>query len=157
MVFGLPLEDGSFGIAQAIDSMYQNVVYVAIFSDRYDEIPESICDLDAKNIISLGATWKEDLNNGRWAKIEIMDPIIDRSTFPNEQYADSGYINATISDAGLFSKFLSAYHGVTPWNVMYKEDYWNQYLNAGKRQPSNIIILSPIEREKYRSEVFSSK
>ncbi len=157
MVFGLPLEDGSFGIAQAIDSMWENVVYVAIFSDRFDELPESIVNLDPENIVSLGATWKQDLNNGSWAKIGTLHPVVTKSQFPNEKYADSGYVGATNSDAGLFCKFLSAYHGLKPWNVMHQEDYWDKYLNAGKGAPSTIIVLNAQQREKCRLEVMGVK
>ncbi len=157
MIYGLPLEDGTFGLAQAIDSMWENVIYIAIFSDKYEEIPESVESLNVDNIISFGATWKQDLNNGSWAKIGVLAPVVDKSQFPNERYADSGYIGATNSDAGVFNDFLSAYHGLAPWNVMYKEDFWDKYLNAGKSAPSSILVLSSQERDKYRLEVMGVK
>ena len=152
-VYGVPLKDGSFGIAQAIDEMMPTVIYVALFSDRFDTLPRNSDILIEENIISLTATWRQDLNNGSWAKIGDLDPVVSKNSFPNEKFASSGYVGAFHSDAGLLSDFLSAYHGLEPWNVMYEPDYWEQYLNTNKPKPSSILILNSEERSTYRKEV----
>ena len=56
-IFGLPLKDGSLGIAQIIDSMMTNVVYIALFKVKIGSLNESF-DLKKDDIISLAATWK---------------------------------------------------------------------------------------------------
>ena len=116
-------------------------------------IPEKIERLDKGNVISLYATWKQDLNNGTWAKVAILPPIVAKSDFPNEKFASSGYAGAKHSSAGLFNEFLAAYHGFVPWNVMADEDYWDSYLNAGKSRPDNVILLTKAQRMEYRSSV----
>ena len=153
MVFAIPLEDGTFGIAQAIDSMLENVIYVAIFSNRYEALPKNINHLDKDAVISLNATWKQDLNNGTWAKICVLPPVVKKSDFPNEKFAHNGYIGAKHSSAGLFNDFLSAFHGIVPWNVMANEMYWDEYLNNGNGRPNTARLLSPQERVQYRKEV----
>jgi immunity protein 26 of polymorphic toxin system len=151
MVFAIPVDVGKFGIAQAIDSMMENVIYIAVFSDLYDEIPEEIEFLDKENVISLHATWKQDLNNGTWAKVGILPSVASKSDFPNEEFASSGYVGAKHSSAGIFNDFLAAYHGVAPWNVMTDENYWDSYLNAGKSRPDKVILLTEDQRKEYRN------
>ncbi len=151
-VYAIPLADGSFGICQAIDSMMKNIIYIAVFSYHFDEVPTEIPSLKKEDILSLGATWRQHLNNGSWATIGVTDPIVEKRDFPNEAFAPS-YVGAKHSDGGLFSKFLSACFGLRPWNTMAKEDYFEAYLNTNNRRPSKLKILDPEARMKYRSEV----
>ncbi|NNN99465.1 hypothetical protein FKQ62_08255 [Vibrio sp. B1-2] len=156
-VYGIPLEDGSFGICQAIDLMMPNVVYIAVFSYQFKELPETIPTLKRSDILSLGATWKQDLNNGTWASIAKCEPIVRKADFPNEAFAEDDYIGAVTSDSGLYSEFLAACFGLIPWNTMFKPNYWDEYLNSGKSRPSSVKVLSEDARNKYRSEVMGVK
>jgi len=157
MVFGIPLADGSFGIIQAIDIMLVNVIYIAVFSDRYEYLPSNIISLKNDNLISLQATWKQDLNNGSWANICTIEPAVKKVDFPNEKFSESGYVGAKHASGGMFNRFLNAYHGIEPWNVMADERYWDTYLNVGKSRPEEAFCLNDEERNKYRSEILGVK
>lgn len=118
MVFGIPLDDGSFGLAQAIGLLMENIVHVAVFSIRFKDLPSTVHSLDKRDIVSLNATWTQDLNSGTWTKLGILEPCVEKSDFPNQKLKDRGLVGVKCSDAGLFSKFLSSYHGLRPWNEM---------------------------------------
>ncbi len=156
MVFAVPIEDGRFCLAQAVSDYMPNVIYVSLFSNVYEEIPEQTPVLKNENIISLVATWKQNLNNGSWAKIGVAPVLVNQSQFPNEKFAQNGYVGAKNYDSGLLEDFLSAYHGITPWNVMFKENYWESLLAPGVEVPSSAEILAPEEREKYRNDMLNS-
>ncbi len=156
-VYGIPLDDGGFGLCQAIDLMMPNVVYIAVFSYQFKELPETIPPLNRSDILSLGATWKQDLNNGKWASIGICEPIVGKSEFPNEAFAEDGYIGAVTSDSGLYSKFLAACFGLEPWNTMFDPKYWDKYLNSDNTRPSSVNVLSEDARNQYRNEVMGIK
>ena len=156
-VYAIPLTDGSFGICQAIDTMMPNVIYIAVFSYKFDELPEEIPPLNKRDVLNLGATWKQSLNNGSWAGLGETFPIVQKSDFPNEQFAHDGYIGAKNADAGVFSKFLSACFGLIPWNTMFDPNYWEEYLNTPHKRPEGIRVLNQEKREKYRVEVMGIK
>jgi hypothetical protein len=150
MVYAVPLGDGSFGVAQAVDEMLTNVIYVALFSDRLDIVPRSPVYPQAASGIALVATWRQDLNRGEWAPLGVAPLAFEKAVFPNERFAASGYVGAKHQDAGLLAEFLAAFHGVVPWNVLFEEDYYDRLLIPGIRRPATAVILNPAAREEYR-------
>ena len=121
MVYAVPLSDGSYGIAQAGDTQgeFVNVIYVAMYCHRFLDLPTSIPDLTRDYVISLSSTWRQALNRGEWLSIGVAPETFNTSEFPNEQLAKQEYVGARICDAGILSDFLSAYHGLIPWNIMH--------------------------------------
>jgi hypothetical protein len=156
-VDAVPLSDGSFGIAQAIDAMMVNIIYVALFSDRSSELPAVPPSLHRENIVALTATWRQHLNRGDWPYLSQVPLCVPKSAFPNERFAGAGYVGAKHSDAGLLALFLSAYHGLVPWNVMYKEDYYDGFLAPGVPRPASAIILDPAAKAEYQATHFPKK
>jgi hypothetical protein len=154
-VYAVPLTDGSFGIAQAGETQgeFVNVIYVALFADRYMHLPNEVPPLKRDSAVSLWATWRQALNRGEWLSLGVAPEIFKKSEFPNERYAREGYVGASHSDAGLLAKFLSAFHGLLPWNVMHDPAYYDRFLRPGLPRPSSVRILDESEREKYRREV----
>jgi hypothetical protein len=154
MVYAVPLSDGTFGIAQAGSAMWPNVIYIALYADRYEELPNSIPPLSRLRAVSLTATWKKDLNKGTWVPLGITEEEHALAEFPNEAHADQGYVGAKNYDAGILSEFLSAYHGLLPWNVMHDSNYYDQLLAPSAPRSDKITILSEADRVAYRREVF---
>jgi hypothetical protein len=152
--YAVPLTDGSFGLAQAIDAMMENVIYVALFADRFSELPVSAPPLRRESIVSLTATWRQHLNRGDWRFLGKTSLCAPKSAFPNEQFARNGYVGAKHADAGLLAEFLSACHGLLPWNVMYVEDYYDRYLAPGVSRPVNAVILDSVARTEYQRAHF---
>lgn len=48
----------------------------------------------------------------------------------------------------------NSYWGLQPWNIMYKEDYYDGLLLKNISTPETAIILPPTERIKFRKEKF---
>jgi len=154
MVYAVPLADGSFGVAQAGGSMFSTVIYVALFLDRFEAAPATPPALDHSKLVSLTATWRKNLNRGEWVPLGISELTPGLLSHPTEALAADGYVGANHYDAGLLSEFLSACHGVLPWNVMYDPAYYEKLLIAGAERPAKAVILGEDERTAYRREVF---
>ncbi len=152
MVFAVPLPDGSFGLAQAVDAMMVNVIYVALFSDRFPAVPGSVVTPRASSALSLTATWRQALNRGDWPSVGGAPLAFTKAEFPSERFAASGYVGAKHYDAGILAKFLAAYHGLLPWNVMFDESFYDQLLLDGVKRPSTAVVLGTVERDAYRRE-----
>ena len=150
-VYAVPLADGSFGFAQAIDAMMDNVIYVALFDNRVHEAPSGPPVLDRQRVVSLAATWRQHLNRGDWAPLGVVAPVVRKSDFPNERFARAGYVGAKHYDAGILADFLSAYQGLLPWNVLYDEGYYDHLLAPGVARPSTVRVLDGEARTAYRS------
>lgn len=153
-VYAVPLTDGSFGLAQAIDAMMENVIYVALFADRFGELPVDPPPLRRESIVSLTATWRQHLNRGDWPFLGKASICVPKSAFPNERFARNWYVGAKHADAALLAQFLSAYHGLLPWNVMYVEDYYDKFLAPGVPRPVNAVILDSDARTAYQRTHF---
>jgi hypothetical protein len=153
MTYAVPLIDGSFGIAQAGEAMWPNIVYVALFADRCPALPTIPVPLDARTAIALSATWRQALNRGEWLSLTIQPEVFRKSDFPNERFAASGYVGASHSDAGILTGFLCAYHGLGPWNVMFEPGYYDKFLRPGVNRPTQAVVLDEAERQRYRREV----
>lgn len=153
MVYAVPLCDGSFGVAQAVDSMMTNIIYVAIFSIRHESLPSAAPLLSPETAVALLATWRQALNRGDWPALGLAAPVFQKHQFANESFASSGYVGAKHYDAKIIANLLSAFHGLTPWNVMADERYFESMLSSGVA-PASAIILSPAERDAYRREHF---
>lgn len=152
-VYGLPLTDGSFGVCQAIEAMWPTVIYIAVFSHRFEHLPAEVPPLNRDDVLSLGATWRPQLNNGSLPFLGSAAPVVSKRDFPNEAFSEIGYVGAQHSDIGLYSDFLDACFGLTPWNTMFEEDWWENYLNTKHPRPPAIRTLDAQAREKYRAEM----
>jgi hypothetical protein len=152
MMYAVPLTDGSFGIAQAGEAMWPNVIYVALFVDRYRETPAAPPLLKAASAVSLAATWRQALNRGEWLSLAWAAEVFKKAEFPNERFSKAGYVGAKTYDAGILADFLSAFHGLVPWNVMHDPDYYDRLLRPGVERPKAALVLDEVAREKYRRE-----
>ncbi|MFO1042478.1 MAG: hypothetical protein U0941_11870 [Planctomycetaceae bacterium] len=156
MVYAVPLADGSFGVAQSVEAMspFTNVIFVALFADRHNEIPERLDGLDPSRALSLVTTWRRHLNRGDWISIALAPLVIHKREFPDERLAQTGYVGAKTFDAMLLARFLSAWHGLLPWNVMKDPDYYDALLRPGLSRPSAAVLLDDEARLRYRRENF---
>jgi len=154
MIYGVPLTDGSFCFAQAVDAMMTNVVYVALFADRVSAEPDAAPDLVGREPVSLSATWRQDLNGGTWKALDVQPLTCAKTAFPNERFAAAGYVGAKHYDSGILAEFLEAYHGLLPWNAMADENYFDKLLAPGVPRPSSAVILDAASRTAYRLEKF---
>jgi hypothetical protein len=150
-IFAVPLEDGTYGCGQAIALMMPNIVYCALTSHRFQELPTRCPAVQRGDVISLLAVWRNSLGSGKWPIVCELSPIVEAADFPNEQFAASGYVGARHYDEGIAAAFLSAYFGLIPWNGDWiREWYLDDLLAPGIERPATAVLLSPKERHAYR-------
>lgn len=157
MVYAVPLADGTFGIAQAGAAMWPQVIYVALYADRLESLPTAAPPLSRANAVSLAATWKKQLNRGPWIPLGVANEVATLAEFPNETHKDQGYVGAKNHDAEILAEFLSAWHGLLPWNVMFDPAYYDELLAKDAPPSDKIRILDAAERAAYRESVFGVK
>ena len=107
-VFGVPLTDGTYGIAQAIDHWMPHWIYVALSTKRLSLLPSDVPAVSTADIISLVAVSDNELDFGEWPFIGQTKPLVSRRKFPNERFKSKGYVGAKLYNAGLAADFLSA-------------------------------------------------
>jgi hypothetical protein len=156
MVYAVPLSDGSFCFAQAVVDAMTNVIDIAVFRTRLDKLPSEPPNLERSDLISLSATWRQALNRGDWAALGITTPAVDRLDCPNQKLIESGTtVGIRTSDPGIIEGLLNAWFGLEPWNVMYKDDYYDAMLAPGVTRPASALVLSQTDRVAYRAKRIS--
>lgn len=152
MVYAVPLGDGTFGYVQAISEALSNVIDVVAFSSRTASLPSEPPPLLRDQAISFGATWRQDLNRGSWAALGVAPLAVNPSEMPNQKLLHAGTtVGVKHSDASLIRSLLKAWHGLTPWNIMYDENYFDLQLAPGVSRPQSAVVLSSTDRDEYRA------
>jgi len=52
-----------------------------------------------------------------------------------EKFRDRSWVGATIYGSGIAAQFLSAYHGLSPWDAMAEPDYFDKLLLPSVSRP----------------------
>jgi hypothetical protein len=140
-VFSVKLKDGTYTIGQILDLQMKNVVRCALFDERNINQPEAIMNFNVKNLISLVATTREQLDFGVWKilgnkKIEI--PIDD---FPNEKFRSNDWVGAKVYDAAIVEEFLDAFYALVPWDEWADPNYLDKLLIDKTKKPDRLIYI----------------
>lgn len=149
-VYGLPLADRSFGIAQAVVASpgLSGVINVAVFDHRYPSLADCRPTVARERVIALLGTWRAEMNGGWWALIGWAEPCVRADEFTNLQLGS--LVGHTHHSGGVLENLVSAYHGLLPWNVNYREDYYDALLAPGVIRPKTARVLSATELATYR-------
>jgi Immunity protein 26 len=152
-IFVVPLADGSFGYVQAIAPVMAHAIDFAVLSSRSTVPMELSQDNDANSAIGVLATWRKAITGGRWGKVGRTAPHLSRLQCPNQVLIekDNG-LGVNHGDVGLVESFLSAYHGLIPWNL-YAAHCFDEYLVPGRKKPDTAYELSAADLAVYRRAV----
>jgi len=151
MVYAVPLSDGSYGFAQAISEAMVNVIDVVVLRTRSTSLPTAPPSVSTADVISLWATWRQDLNSGDWAALGVSIPVVEATDMPNQKLIAAGSVGIQHANGGLIQHLLNAWHGLVPWNTMHDEKYFDSKLAPGVLKPASAIVLASAEREAYRA------
>lgn len=140
-VFAVRLKDSTYSIGQVLDLQMTNVVRCALFKNKFNAIEDaSITDTcNSKNLISLVACSKEQLDYGVWKIIGNASILIRPEEFPNEQFRGNNWIGAKSFDAAIVEDFLDAYYSLSPWDDWFNPNYLDQLLISSSKKPRNLI------------------
>ena len=135
-LFAVPLTDGSFGIVQAVDHWVpEGGVYVAVTDQRADSLtPVPALDPHAR-VVALMQVVDNAFDRGWFPRIGPATVLARRKDFPNERFAQSGYVGAKSYTGGILADFLSAWHGLASWTAYKDPEYFDKLLVDGIVRP----------------------
>jgi hypothetical protein len=134
-LFAVPLVDGSFGIVQAIDHWMPHWIYTAVTDQRVEAVPPTATVHGRGRVISLIAVSDDAFDFGAFTRVGTASALARRKDFPNERFAQSGYVGAKSYTDGIVADFLSAWHGLSPWTQYKDPEYFDKLLVSGVRRP----------------------
>ena len=144
-VFSLKLKDNTFMFGQIIGThLTPQSPTCAIFEVKRPAEDVLFDELKRSRVISIQNTDGECLNKKTFKVL-----------FNAELLADVKQVNESKSTGdGNLLCLCNAYYGLEPWNVLYKDTYYDEMLLKGVERPQRIILLDKDARNKYRLEYF---
>jgi hypothetical protein len=139
-VFAVPLVDGTFGLVQAIDHWMPHWIYTVVTDGRVTSLPVADTHTRLGKTLALLAVDDDPFDFGGFPHVGRASPIADRRDFPNETFAQSGYVGAKSYTAGVIADFLSAWHSLAPWNAYKDEAFFDKLLISGRERPSTVLM-----------------
>ena len=135
-VFGVPLSDGTFGVAQAIAPVSSFAIDFAVLGVRYMTLPTAIPVMSSSHVVAVAATWRTVVTGGHWCKLGNDAPVLPPEMCPNQNILAQGtLVGVRHSDWELLQDFMSACHGLLPWNLYPGHDF-DTFLFPGVSRPS---------------------
>ncbi len=149
-VFAIPLKDNSFAFGQVLDK--ENCTCV-LLDMRSGSPVLSVPEFKKLRPISIMHLCKGDLlENGEW---QILFRTREAFIPGDGRGGKAGTIGSrSYGECGAMKDLANAYWGLTPWNVMFDENYYDKLLLLGITRPSNVLILNQRDKIKYRREMF---
>jgi hypothetical protein len=146
-VFLVPLLDKSFAIGQVLSKVNCTCALYLFRSLTKPTITQG--EFKALKPISILHLSNGDfLNNGTW---EIL--FKGKATLsPNKGHGGRMGDIGSISYGGCkaLTNLANAFWGLTPWNTLHKQDYYDNMLLKNISRPETANILSAVERKQYR-------
>lgn len=150
-VFFVPLCDGSFTFGQVLN---KNQCTCVVYEFR-SLIPQSITQANfsgLKPISILHLSNGDFLNNGHWGILFNEKPTLNPDSGHGGKMNEIGSVSYGSCKA--LTDLAEAYWGLTPWNTLYKEDYYDKMLLKNVSRPKTAMILNSADRNKYRKEKY---
>ena len=149
-VFAIPLTDKSFSFGQVLDKKYCTCV---LFDIRSDNAVLNVSEFKRLKPISILHLSNGDLlNSGQWQILFNENVTLNPSSGSGGKFGTVGA--SSYGQCGAMTDLADAYWGLTPWNVLYDENYYDKILLKGITRPNAALILNPTDRQKYRQEKF---
>ncbi len=113
-------------------------IYTAITEARIT----SLTDADTKpgKLIAMIAVDDDPFSFGGFPRIGPASAMVGRRDFPNEAFAQNGYVGAKSYTGGIVADFLSAWHRLGPWNAYKDPAFFDKLLITGIVRPSDVIL-----------------
>ncbi|WP_368906946.1 Imm26 family immunity protein [Bacillus wiedmannii] len=148
-IFLLNLRDDTYVFGQVLRKSYGSPV-CGLFNLNTETIP-AVEKISNHPFISILTLLSSSLDKGDWKVVGNIDIRINIDEVP-WQHSGLGVAGSMSYSDGALLELANAYYGLIPWNVYYKEDYFDEILLSPFKRPNIAKMLSPIEREHYRNE-----
>jgi hypothetical protein len=149
-VFSITLFDNTFSFGQVLNKKWCTCVLFDIKADKCTLSKSHFQQLTPLSILNLSNG--DLLNNGEW-KILYNEPIsLDSNSGSGGKMGTTGSVS--FGGCGMMVDLANAYWGLQPWNVLYKEDYYDSLLLKEVLRPNAAVILDQSKRAKFRKDKF---
>lgn len=145
-VFSIPLLDGSFSFGQIVGIYLTKSPILALFEIKQDQINITSNNLIEARVISIWNSDDEFIANHKYKILFNAEQITNPENVKDK--SKSGGTN--------MHDLANAYFGLEPYNVLYKENYYDDYLQPNIKRPKNVLWLSQEDRKKYRKEKYNT-
>jgi len=144
-VFLVPLENDAgygVGVVMAVTPDALNSILCSYYDIKLDTKEQfTIDDVNIDSLISVKFTTPDLLEEGYWDIVDNTKPLNPNDYFDFDGLKANGFIGANIRGSAIIRKFLSAYHGVHPWNCYYKDDYFDEMMLYPHNKPDCIYFI----------------
>ena len=142
-VFLVPLEDNSFGTGMFHKHVPRalNSHICTFFSNRFDAPPSEheLALIDLKPIATQFVT-RDLLDRKTWKIVGSRKSMIRDRNLPDQPFIKAAsFKGCAIIGSGIMRKFLNAYHGLLPWNMMKDDHYFDKLLLPKVLRPPSVI------------------
>ncbi|MGY3779104.1 Imm26 family immunity protein [Isobaculum melis] len=143
-VFSIPLMDGTFMFGQVIDTyLTKSSPICLLFELKKSQEKVGDAELAVSQVITVLNIDNEPLNNGTYKVLHHMQCFMSKAQRVNANTSYGGTIMTALGNA---------YYGLEPWNILYKEDYYDQLLLSNIARPKTAQVLTQEARNAYRNK-----
>lgn len=148
-IFSIRLSDNTFVFGQILPKGdYSNICALFLLrkndQDYSTDFARFIDELKQTKILTVLGVSMNFFNNGTYKIIGHTIPLVDQSM---RLHKNTSY------GSGVLKDLAEVYFGLKPWNILYRENYYDGLLMDGLVRPNNTIVLTPDERLKYRKQL----
>lgn len=145
-VISVPMSNNSFAFGQIVGTHHTKTCPILALFDLIKEDTEiSIEELKNVKPLSVYNSDEYEIKNHIFKVLFNCKILVSPERVPDKK--KSGGAN--------LSTLVNVYFGLEPWNVMYKEDYYDEYFLPEIERPKNILWLNEKERTEYRKKKFN--
>jgi len=144
-VLSIPLLNKTFSFGQIVGThLTKRSPILALFDIQKDEQIVSIEELKNVKAISVYNSDEEEICNHSFKVLINYEVLVSPERVKDKESSGGAALDS----------IANVYFGLEPWNVMYKDDYYDDYLLPDIKRPKNIIWLAKDERDDYRRKKF---
>jgi len=139
-VFTVALSDGDKSLGQVIrhDKRAISCVSVALFDHKIRGVKNNK-ELSMKHCISTMLVVDDLFDDLNFIKIETKKLSIPKKYYPYEKIIKKGGVGMKITNPANVVNFLEAYHGLSPWDMMADNQYFDKFLITPNKKPESLI------------------
>jgi hypothetical protein len=144
-VFSIPLLDGTFSFGQIVGThLTSKSPILALFEIKQEQNIIATDKLIEAKVLSVWNSDDENIANHKYKVLYNEELIATPENVKDKKHSGGADIH----------HLANVFFGLEPYNVMFKEDYYDSFLQPKIERPKTILWLNKEERNKHRREKF---
>lgn len=140
-IFGVAMPDGRFAIGQVLSAtpIALGAVGCALFDEVVGPRTQIVSTNSTGRAIAVQVVIPDLIKRHIWPIIGNLPPLVPPSRRPYEAFRERNWIGAKVLGSGVIRVFMSAYHGLVPWDEFHDPGYLDTLLLPGVAIPGNVV------------------